>query len=367
MPVTVNINNLSLCHKGSNGISMATIPDVCKTPAPPAGPVPIPYPNIAMSSDLMKGTSTVKADGGNMCAISGSEFCKSTGDEPGSVGGVMSNVFIKEATWITYSFDVKFEGKGACRLTDKMFHNHQNTVNMGGELQAPLVPSSAPASVSDCKELAKQAQEGDIVVRSTPGSDSDLIRKLGKCEYSHAGIVTKNAAGDLVVTDAYPGRNDGAVKNESVEDFFCNKDHGPPDKGTISRPNDPEVAKKAAEWAQSQTTDPAYTFDIFSDFRGSPNEVYCSDFVHQAFENAGVDIVPSPMDFMSSSNKKNTIDTMRDFAKTGGLGEGIQSMAEWAPDFVLKIAIKTKYSNFKYVTPCQVANSSQVSAVASFP
>jgi len=221
MPVTVNVNNLTLCHKGSNGISIATIPDVCKTPAPPAGPVPIPYPNIAMSSDLVKGTTTVKADGGNMCAIDGSEFMKSTGDEPGTAGGVMSSVNMKEATWITYSFDVKLEGKGACRLTDKMFHNHQNTVNLAGELQAPLPPSFGPMCVNDCKELAKQAKEGDIVARSTPGTDSDLIRKLGNCEYSHAGIVTKNAAGELVVTDAYPGRDDGAVKNESVENLLC--------------------------------------------------------------------------------------------------------------------------------------------------
>jgi hypothetical protein len=67
MAVTVNVNGLTLCHKGSDGVSTATIPDVCKTPAP-GGPVPIPYPNVAKSSDLAKGTTTVSADGGNMCA-----------------------------------------------------------------------------------------------------------------------------------------------------------------------------------------------------------------------------------------------------------------------------------------------------------
>jgi hypothetical protein len=141
MPTTVAVNpgasGLTLCHKGSDGITTATIPDVCKTPSP-GGPVPIPYPNIAVSADLMKGTTTVKADGGNMCANFGSEFFKSLGDEPGVAGGIASSTFIKEATWITFSFDVKLEGKGACRLTDKMFHNHQNTVNMSGERQAGL-------------------------------------------------------------------------------------------------------------------------------------------------------------------------------------------------------------------------------------
>src|ERR1700686_2769648 len=108
MSITIRINNLSLCHKGSNGISTATIPDVCNPPSP-AGPVPIPYPNIAMSSDLAQGTTTITADGGNMCANYGSEFSKSTGDEPGSLGGVASATFIMEATWITFSFDVKLE------------------------------------------------------------------------------------------------------------------------------------------------------------------------------------------------------------------------------------------------------------------
>ena len=135
--MTINVNGLTLCHKGSSGISTATAPDVCKTPSP-GGPVPIPYPNIAMSSDLVKGTTTITADGGNMCANYGSEFSVSTGDEPGTVGGVKSGVFKKEAAWIIYSFDVTLEGKGACRLTDKMFHNHQNTVNAAGLLQLVL-------------------------------------------------------------------------------------------------------------------------------------------------------------------------------------------------------------------------------------
>jgi hypothetical protein len=131
MAVTVSVNDLTLCHKGSNGVARATMPDVCKTPAP-GSPVPIPYPNKAVSGDLAKGTTTVMADGGNMCANDGSEFSCSTGDEPGSVGGVKSGVHTKEATWISYSFDVKLEGKGACRHTDKMLMNHGNTACLSG-------------------------------------------------------------------------------------------------------------------------------------------------------------------------------------------------------------------------------------------
>ena len=129
MSVTIAINKISLSHKGANGIAAATIPDVCKTPSP-GGPVPVPYPNIARSSSLAKGTKTVKADGKNMCAHKTSEYSRSNGDEPGIAGGVKSSTNMKEAKWITYSMNVKLEGKNACRLSDKMTNNHGNTVSL---------------------------------------------------------------------------------------------------------------------------------------------------------------------------------------------------------------------------------------------
>lgn len=158
MPVTVKVNGMmnSLVHKGSNGLSMATIPDVCKTPSP-GGPVPIPYPNISQSATLAKGTSTVKADGGMMIAIKGSEFSLSNGDNAGVAGGVKSSTFMKESTWILYSFDVKMDGENACRLTDKKFQNHENTADMGGELQLPTGEVVFDLTAIDCE--AKKADK----------------------------------------------------------------------------------------------------------------------------------------------------------------------------------------------------------------
>ncbi|MBU4263383.1 MAG: DUF4150 domain-containing protein [Proteobacteria bacterium] len=140
MGVTIHVNGTSnsLVHKGSMGIAKSTVPDVCKTPSP-GGPVPIPYPVIiSMSSDLVKGTKTVKVDGGNSAAIKGSEFSRCTGDEPGTAGGVKSSTNMKEATWLLYSFDVKLEGKNACRLSDKMMMNHGNTACIAGFIQGPV-------------------------------------------------------------------------------------------------------------------------------------------------------------------------------------------------------------------------------------
>jgi hypothetical protein len=156
MPVTVNINGLSLVHRSSGGVSSATIPDVCLTPSP-GGPIPLPYPNVALSLDVSGGTTSVTADGGNMCAINGSEFSRSTGDEPGTAGGVLSGTFIKEASWLTFSLDVTLEGQGACRLSDKMFHNHFNTVNAAGVVQEAIAD---PILRQLCKILCECIKEG---------------------------------------------------------------------------------------------------------------------------------------------------------------------------------------------------------------
>jgi hypothetical protein len=60
-----------------------SFPDVCKTPSP-GGPIPIPYPNIAKSSDTSNGTKKVKTDG-KMPMTKGASYKKSTGDEPSQV------------------------------------------------------------------------------------------------------------------------------------------------------------------------------------------------------------------------------------------------------------------------------------------
>lgn len=127
MPVTVAVNKLSVVHKASTGVSPA-FPDVCKTPAPPSpSPVPIPYPNIAMSTDTAKGTKKVKVDKQSV-ALKDSNFSMSTGDEAGTAGGgVISSKTKGKAEFVSFSFDVKFEGKNVPRAFDLMLHNDKNT------------------------------------------------------------------------------------------------------------------------------------------------------------------------------------------------------------------------------------------------
>lgn len=125
MGASVGVNMMSVVHKDSGGVSPC-FPDVCKTPSP-AGPVPIPYPNIAKSGDTAKGTKKVKCDGNPVC-VKDSNFSTSVGDEAGTAGGgVVSNKTKGKAEFVNFSFDVKFEGRNVPRALDLMLHNDKNT------------------------------------------------------------------------------------------------------------------------------------------------------------------------------------------------------------------------------------------------
>lgn len=121
---SVFANSRGVVHKASGGMS-TVFPDVCKTPSP-GGPIPIPYPNVGMASNTTGGPTSVKTDG-QMPMVKGSTYMMTSGDEAGTAGGgVVSNTFKGEAEFMMYSFDVKFEGKNACRLGDPMFQNKKN-------------------------------------------------------------------------------------------------------------------------------------------------------------------------------------------------------------------------------------------------
>ena len=190
MPSHILVNGLGLTYKGTIGFSTATIPDVCKTPSP-AGPVPIPYPNFAQQSSLTDGTTTVFAKG-EMIAVKGSHYSSSNGDEAGTLGGVKSNVNMKATDWITYSFDVKMDGKNACRHTDKKFHNNQNTIDLQGNTD-PVVALSLDQTLGllcqifcECKAEAQAGKFETLVDPSAfdlPDFGLDSDEQPGRAMY----------------------------------------------------------------------------------------------------------------------------------------------------------------------------------------
>jgi hypothetical protein len=127
MGQSVEADGRSILHKGHGMSHTCAVPDVCKTPSP-GGPVPLPYVNVAMDSDLTDGAETVQIEG-NPAATVNAKISTSSGDEAGSVGGIISSKFKGTMTWTMGSLDVKAEGAGVVRFLDTAFHNG-NTFNV---------------------------------------------------------------------------------------------------------------------------------------------------------------------------------------------------------------------------------------------
>jgi hypothetical protein len=123
----VSANGRSILHKGHGMTHTCAPPDVCKTPSP-GGPVPIPYVNVGMDSNITGGAESVTIEG-NPVANTEARIATTSGDEPGTVGGLISSKFKGTVTWKTGSLDVKAEGKSVVRFLDTGLHNG-NTFNV---------------------------------------------------------------------------------------------------------------------------------------------------------------------------------------------------------------------------------------------
>ena len=113
--------------EGSLDMAVATLPNVCKMPGPPAPFVPVPLPNLGRSADrLAEATSTVKIQGKKV-AIKGSYYMSQPSPDvasQGTGGGVISSTVQGKTKFIAPgSMDVKAEGKNIQLLGDAMTNN----------------------------------------------------------------------------------------------------------------------------------------------------------------------------------------------------------------------------------------------------
>ncbi len=200
---TVFANGRSVVHKGDGFTQVCSVPDVCKTPSP-GGPIPIPYVNVAMDSDLADGSQKVKVDG-NSAALANSNLAMSTGNEAGSAGGgVVSAKNKGKCTFGSYSFDVKFEGKGVVRFADITQHNG-NTFNtalatLGLANPGGPVPSGITYGddTEDCPVCGKPTHPSHAAVEhKAAGHSKDLVTQLMNALVD-AGSGHKNERGQEV-------------------------------------------------------------------------------------------------------------------------------------------------------------------------
>lgn len=111
-------------------------PDTCKTPPYSA---PMPYPVIAQAMQANPGTVAKKVTAMNQPALMvNTIITMSSGDEAGSMGGVMSGIIKGPCQYKKGSSKVEIEGLPAA--------HHTSTISMNGvNANAPMGVQTAPS------------------------------------------------------------------------------------------------------------------------------------------------------------------------------------------------------------------------------
>jgi hypothetical protein len=217
-------NGNEISAKKDDNKSICAMADVCLSPpSPPAGPIPIPYPNTALASDTTDGSKTVKIGGDEAGLKNKSSYKKSSGDEAATKSfgmGVVSHNIQGPMRHVAWSMDVKFEGENVIRHMDLTSHNHSNpnqpafVLNAAKEKRKNLEPLN-------CDELDALNQDDRRKQRK---------RKRGKKGKKDAPKRTTNTNYDFQSTCAAPTRSRSA--NSSMANFVpnSNMDEGIPAK-----------------------------------------------------------------------------------------------------------------------------------------
>lgn len=187
MSKNIFANGKEISAKKDVNKSICAMPDVCLSPpSPPAGPVPIPYPNTAKSSDTNDGSKSVKFGGSEVGLKNSSSYKKSMGDEAAtkSLGmGVVTHTIqgkMKHAAW---SFDVKIEGQNVIRHMDITTHNHINQQNSGDMTLNQAAQEYAQIGELTCDDLDalnQEVRDNEIAPVDSPTTTATAFRKDAK-------------------------------------------------------------------------------------------------------------------------------------------------------------------------------------------
>jgi hypothetical protein len=165
MSAEVYANGREVSAKKDSNKSMSAMPDVCLSPpSPPAGPIPIPYPNFSNASDTSDGTKRVKINGKEVGKKNSSNYKQSKGDMAAtrSFGmGLVTHALEKKTYHAAWSFDVKFENENAIRHMDLTTHNHGSTPpdTLCGTISQ--AKNTSPPGDMNCTELSKRRRQAE--------------------------------------------------------------------------------------------------------------------------------------------------------------------------------------------------------------
>jgi len=154
MGCKVYANGNEIACKAGGGKVIAAFPDVCLSPpSPPAGPIPVPYPDTSFAKDTKNGSKTVKIKKKEVM-LKDKSFYKSSplGNEAAtkSLGaGVVTHVITGKTYFTAWSMDVKFEGANVDRHIDLTTSNHASPA--GNSMIMANLSELAQARIKDDK------------------------------------------------------------------------------------------------------------------------------------------------------------------------------------------------------------------------
>jgi len=174
MSCEVYANNNEISCKGGDNKVIAEFPDVCLTPpSPPAGPIPVPYPDTSFSKDMKEGSKTVQIKGKEVMLKDKSYYKTSPLGDEAATNGLGANVLTHTITGKTYcvawSMDVKIEGENVDRHMDMTTSNHMCAPQPGGTPPAnltigamkPVIPGQKYTDQT-CTDAERDALHKDI-------------------------------------------------------------------------------------------------------------------------------------------------------------------------------------------------------------
>jgi hypothetical protein len=243
MGCDVYANNNEIACKAGDGRVIAGFPDVCLSPpSPPAGPIPVPYPNTSFSKDMKNGSKTVKIKNDEVMLKDISFYETSPlGDEAATKGlgaGVVTHVITGKTHFVAWSMDVKFEGENVDRHIDLTTSNHASLIgnmmaaaaNLASVALARIKGEQCPCCGKAPHSKGTRVSMDDWYTQDNQGNPLPHA-KNGWTPRPKGGVPQPRIRGyDEVVADAKNRKNlippctcDGKILPESPCDVFYQK------------------------------------------------------------------------------------------------------------------------------------------------
>ena len=212
--MSVFANGLEVSGKATPNKTIAAMPDVCLSPPPPpAGPVPLPYPMTGMASDTTDGCTSVIVKGKEAGKKNSTKYSKTMGNEPAtnSFGAnILTHKLSSSLKFAAYSFDVIFEGGGACRFGDLTTQNH---MNVGGGSVSANIGSPAPPkppTQADCAAMRAELNADRAAIQQNVAAGTQGFRSQS--------LASTSQSGTLASASSAPGGMSYGTSNQLLAD-----------------------------------------------------------------------------------------------------------------------------------------------------